>query len=686
MERVMDRFSIHPRIGVARLGNSKDSFYLGPETTGGLPIDCDPGGNEVLVDGRPRSVRQFKDRTGAIKRQAARFKIFEHDLGGVAREVCIGESGISAIRWTVHVGNKKPIWYTFSELTGDLEFGDWNSYENQHVPLNNPATTEPAQRRKLMIDPGPRDVGRPGERQEFSRYTIPASYPNGSFPDPIQYPLNPPIDTLGEMMMDDAGRLIVLGGYGNSAGSVALTGFRGASGWWDDVSDGYVLATLTMDDGSTVDLEPAWLIVGSPKYAPELVNITTLDDTMYDIGVRFLGYDPELYDQTEWPGAYPDGSRYDPFAGFNPQFRPSFGRDIEPILRRPESYRWVAQVPSMIEFSRPGFDTSDASEATRPQRERYFSFFRVPVPPQSYRFIDQVENGPNTLFSSDGVPLMPLNSGDNSVTNQLIYKFLALTPTQYFFLHQWAVGRFDPGAAPPDNHHGVLDLDRQVVGNLVGGPFSPGIETTWIVRCPQLYSSAYNVAVAHFKGSNSELEMYYQENGLSLTSDPQDGDATEPGDLTKRMAIPWQADFFDCTVQTPNMTDPAVNQNGADDGVEVPPAFYVYWWPPQSPMQVVAGDDNPGNQVLDGYVSSQPSQLAGTNGLNVNIQSQGGFSITAAGQPVPYARGINSFNQMTSSWADLGFVLNRGPADYPFFVEAERNTTFLAQGAALGIK
>lgn len=682
----MTTFSIHPRVGIARVGNSKTAFYLAPEHTGGTPTECDFAGNEIVVDGVGKPVKQFKDPAGGIKRQAARFKIFAQDDDGASREVTIGDAGMTAITWTVHIANKKPIWYTFSELTGDLEFGDWNSYENQHVPLNNAATTEAAERRKLMLDPGPRSVASPGEWAEFSRYTIPAGYSHGSFPDPIQYPLNPAINTLGQMVMDADGRLIVLGGYGNSAGSTALTGFRGASGWWDDVSDGFVLATLTFDDGSAIDLEPAWVIVGSPKYAPGLVNIVTLDDTMYDIAVRFLGYNPDIYDPTVKPGALPEGSQYDPFAGFNSDFRPSFERDIEPLLSRAEAYRWVAHVPFVIEFARPGFDTSDPSEANRPQRERYFSFFRVPVPPESYRFIGEVENGPNTLFGPEGVPLLPINSGDNSVTNVLIYKFLTLTPTQYFFLHQWAIGMFDPGPAPPDNHGGVLEIDRQVVGNMVGAPFSPGIETTWIVRSPALYSFAFNVSIAHFDGNNADLEAYYQANGLSLTSDPQNGDGTEPGDLTKRMAIPWQADFFDCTVQTPNMTMPDINQSPADDGVEVPPAFYVYWWPPQSPMHVIAGDQNPGNQVLDGYVSSQPAQLAGINGINVGIQSQGGFAITATGQPVAYARGVNSFNQMTSAWADLGFVINQGPDDYPFFAEVERNTAFLAQGAALGIK
>ncbi len=36
-----NKYEIHPRVGVARLGNSPDQFYLSPESVGGLPISCD---------------------------------------------------------------------------------------------------------------------------------------------------------------------------------------------------------------------------------------------------------------------------------------------------------------------------------------------------------------------------------------------------------------------------------------------------------------------------------------------------------------------------------------------------------------------------------------------------------------------------------------------------------------------
>jgi hypothetical protein len=105
-------------------------------------------------------------------------------------------------------------------------------------------------------------------------------------------------------------------------------------------------------------------------------------------------------------------------------------------------------------------------------------------------------------------------------------------------------------------------------------------------------------------------------------------------------------------------------------------------------MQVVTGDLDPGNQLLDGYVSNPPAifPAGGTSGMSVNIQSQSGCSVIAAGQTMPYARGITSFTQMVASWADLGFIVNQGAADYPYFFESERNTGFLAQGTALGTK
>lgn len=72
--------------------------------------------------------------------------------------------------------------------------------------------------------------------------------------------------------------------------------------------------------------------------------------------------------------------------------------------------------------------------------------------------------------------------------------------------------------------------------------------------------------------------------------------------------------------------------------------------------------------------------------MSVNVQLQNGFAPVAAGQTVSYSRGITSFAQMVTSWVDLGFIINKGAPDYPYFVETERNTGVLAQGAVAGTK
>ena len=72
------QYSIHPAIGIGRVGNSLDSFYLAPETTGGLPFEADANGNPVLQNNQPVTVSQFKDSLGRVRRQAAKFQIYRN--------------------------------------------------------------------------------------------------------------------------------------------------------------------------------------------------------------------------------------------------------------------------------------------------------------------------------------------------------------------------------------------------------------------------------------------------------------------------------------------------------------------------------------------------------------------------------------------------------------------------------
>jgi len=621
----MASYAIGPTIGVARLGNSPSEFYLGPESAGGLPIACDTQGNIERDGGIPRLVTTFKDAAGCIKRQGALFRVFRiDDAHPLGVEVTLASPRVKSITWTVHVANKKAAWYNFSELDGNLLYPN-NSYEQKNVPLRNVDVTGPDARRKLIIDPGPRTLAGANLSADFDANA--GGYPFVSFPPPVTQ--GEQIQSLGGMRTDSEGRLVVLGGFGKSGGDESIGSFAGADTWHDDISDGPVSCVVEFHDGTSVALK-AWVLVGSPKFVPEIVNISTLEDTMYDTAVRNLRADPEVFNN----GSY------------NPDYVANFERDIRPILDRPGAYRWVANVPSMNSMSPPGFDPRDKSDATVRLRQAYLGMFRAPGPQ------DEIDPSHNQLFSSNNFPMMPLNSGSNSVSDDLIDKFATLTATQQFFLGQWAAGNFTTDPPPPYSEPDRLT--RANLANCVGNPFCPGIEVTWSTRNPNLYDAPLSLRHRHD-------EIWYAAHGLDPTEDETDGVfGLEPGDLTKRMAIPWQADFFQCSIQFINFTDPTVNKS--PDGIPAPPTYFAYWWPPQSPWQVITGD-----------LTAEAQTLAGT----------------PAGYQVLYARGINTFAQMITGWSYLGFIVNQTTGSlreyFPYLVEQERaHEKFVAAAVAVG--
>jgi L-Lysine epsilon oxidase N-terminal/L-lysine epsilon oxidase C-terminal domain len=621
------RYAIGPSIGIARLGNSPDSFYIEPDAAGALPLECDADGNILYHDGQPQRVRRFKDPLGRVRRQGALFRLYRiSDAAPLGEELTLDHPDVASIEWTVHLANKKAAWFNFAELEGNLLYGPDNSYAARTVPLRNATVQGSEARQKLIIDPGPRTLAGRGAQASFDAASAPPDYHHVSFPPP---PVSgEAVTTLGNALTDAGGRLVVLGGFGHSGGQDPITSFGGADTWHDDIADGPVTCRLMLTDGTTVEAQ-AWCIVGSPKFAPEIVNIVTLADTMWDVAVRHLGAAPEM------------------FAGgaFRDDYVANFDRDIAPILNRPGAYRWVANTPSMNSLSPAPFDARDASDATAALREAYFAHFREPSPE------DSIGPAAATLLLPGGFPMMPLNSGSNSVSNTMTDKFLTLTQTQYFLLRQWAAGRFTTESAPLRNL--PTALSEASLGNCVGGPFCPGIEVTWSTRNPNIYARAYAVRHRH-------SESWYAVNGLSPEEDETAStDGCEPGDLTKRMAIPWQADFFQCSIQFVNFTDPAVNKGNS---IPQPPTYYAYWWPPQSPWVVLTGD------------------------LDVASQRAAG---TPAGYQVLYTRGINTFAQMITAWSYMGFIANQAAPPwgqvFPYLTEQERNHgAFIAAAVAVG--
>ena len=253
-------YRIHPAIGIARVGDSPDEFFIGPERVGEVP---EPQGG-------------FKDAQCRVKRQAARFRVYAHHDDGTFEEVTDDTAEIS---WTVHLVNAKA-----------AHSGRGNS--------------EPAG--DLTIDPGDRTLTGPDQRQLFDTGTIHFS--------------GEPVVTvpLGEIRTDDAGRLLVLGGHGSAASPAGnlIGGFWANQGWYDDVSDGPVNASIRLrSDGSTPAVEGAWVIATPPKFAPHQNSVTTLYDRvlqrMIDLGL------------------------------VTAPTTTSYTQDVYPILQRARDMRWV---------------------------------------------------------------------------------------------------------------------------------------------------------------------------------------------------------------------------------------------------------------------------------------------------------------------------------------------------------
>ena len=653
------KFKIHPAIGIARVGNSTTGFYLAPESPGALPIACDQNGVTTTgKDGKEAVITDFKDSSGAVYRQGARFRVYAYDEASSAgREIKIGDQmqflapktgmvqmgEVTDITWTVYLANKKSNWYEFQQLEGE------HGYSSSH-PLRNASITDAGERQRLITDPGPQTVNSKNSSAQFAQGQNNSAQ---SFPPPLD-PFS--VTTLGELLATQqttaAGnynRLVVLGGYGNSGsmfsgfGQPSIQTYANNDGWFDDISDGPVLAIVnyvvlqkdpkdpnkwvkTKQTGQAVVDVPAWVIVAYPRYAPQIQDIITMDDLVYDLAIRNQAYNINIYGVAPFDGSQkppdpkdPDAMRlWKANAKYNPDYYPYFWRDIWPILQRPNQYQWLLDFEAwqggdphntgpggnldQQALSIPPFSGENPDEQLYHRQQREFVYNILRKPGQENRL---------TVPSNPRKPAylphaMPLLCGDNPISNDLVSKFLRLTDTQLFFLHQWKEGKFIneqtedikveplyPTSASPTG----AQLDRGVLSNAMGGSFCPGAETTWIMRNPAIYAAPYRI--------NSKLQINSVTRQLNLNevtpgslSQPAvvaNADDTysiaagmEPGDITKYSGVPWQSDFNECSTQDIDVTYEQWNQiypASVGDPV-VPDTYSVYWWPSHRPMGV----------------------------------------------------------------------------------------------------
>ena len=560
---------IHPAIGIARVGNSPNGYFIGPELPG--IVDTPTGGykdnGDVKAGVPPR-----------VKRQAARFRVYAYDEGGtLLGELTLNDAEIA---WTVHLVNSKAEGDKFAGNRGeDLPIGE-------RRPRDEWRNTDIDDRASLIIDPGPRTVA--GSDKEVF-------FDGGRFRG-IEVPL-------GNLRTDPDGRLLVLGGFGMSASSnpgQPIVHYANNDRWHDDVSDGPVTAEVTLKSGRVVEVRPAWVVIAPPDFAPAVANVVTLYDVAVDVALRHtLGPVPDP------PGA-----------------RPSFTRQIAPIFNRLAGLEWVQQDARGAGRAASEFaDLDKLAEADTEGRRAIFARFRDPtLRPDSALAIGQA--------TYDFLPALSGDSGDASRGLNKPEFWLTVTRTQYDALSKWRDGSFDndwTGSFPaPARDVTPEGLDRAALEVCAGGAFYPGIEGGWLLRNPQAYAEPFRLTHQRLK----------------------------PGDVTRRMACPWQADFFECKLE---------------------------WWPAQRPDEVL---------TLDAYrrLRNIEEEIAGVepNGSDANRLEAERAKLLR--ERTSWARGLpeeapDGDVAMIEHWAQHGFVVSADqdgeafvlPGGRPASVETERS-------------
>ena len=277
------KYKIYPPIGIARLGDSEE-FFVGPERPGSLGVD-------ITRDGAESEVQSLKDVSSKVKRQVARFRIFQFEDESSSGELVELPEGAS-IRWTVALVNKKA------------------AVNRSRGPRNPDLPVIAKTKQSRILNGGEQEIIAEKGRQAGPEWFNVA---NLSFPS-AEYP-----HYLGELRTDVNGNLLVFGGIGKSVGPKPPDNFYTNDRWFDDVSDGPVKAEIVFQDGTSVEAEPAWIIVAPPDFAPTITGIVTLYDVLRQVSYAHFGQQ------------MPD--------------KPSFTQDIYPLLKRANALQWVNDDP-----------------------------------------------------------------------------------------------------------------------------------------------------------------------------------------------------------------------------------------------------------------------------------------------------------------------------------------------------
>lgn len=598
------RYRIHPAIGIGRVGNAPAAeFFVGPEKLGERVSG---------VAGLGTRVPSFKS-GGLVKRQATRFRVWEYvEKGGVwspSREVTLDDKDVVDLTWSLHLANRKASFFEFDGLAGSPLLPVQPALKRRNAGVAN--------RRSLEIDPLPRSIKGRGKTTEIRKggSANPAAerWPT---PQPV-----PAIEYLGELRTDDKGRLVVVPGaaaVGSRGGPI--TDYANNDGWFDDACDGPVTATLRLrrPGGAveTVNVRGAWMVVGPPDFAPDLPQMVSLYDILFDLAARVipLPVDESLYRTGALAGLA--GIAKDLAGGGTTltTYKVDFDRDVAPILRQALAASWV-------------FGAAKGAHTTMGAGSGLAGMWPLLADPAQPKGLREFIVNNSGRLRQPGTPgaaadNMPKLLGDDPYNNRGTMRIgHSLTVTQYAILKRWAAGAFVGSALPPTSllqppvpaavtPHG---LDQAALTAASGGAFYPGIEVGWQIREQGLFAEPFRIrqgAPSRYVGDRA-------------------GTTVGAGYFTRQMALPWLADFLECKQETQHLA--------------VTPEPWG-WWPSQRPDDVYL---NAAEAAKQGTML--PWHRA-TVGASSNWPPDPGLPARPPDMP--------SYTQMLANWWKFGVVVH----------------------------
>jgi hypothetical protein len=185
-------------------------------------------------------------------------------------------------------------------------------------------------------------------------------------------------------------------------------------------------------------------------------------------------------------------------------------------------------------------------------------------------------------------------------------RWSSLTELQYDRMAKWAEGIFKPGTRFESSETIHSKLTRAALKWTTGAPLFPGIEMYWVAELSPTY--------------NQKIPFRFHE-------------AVNPGDLTKGLSLPWQADFYMCR---------------------------THWWPHVRPDDIVTQ----ATWMEAVALKETPAVPADSNNLTKRNQWHEGLQTDPDDERV-------GITEMVKKWTKLGFI-TQVQLDPLIFVETER--------------